>query len=175
MDRINSTKMCFGCGSENPVGLHLDIESGGGLAASEWTVTENYVGWDNMLHGGILSLIADEVMGHVVDLKREKIVSLFDGLRGKWIVAALAEILEVVFGEVVLYRQQLVAGSRCAALRCRQRGAERAAAQDVGCDCGLRRGRRASSGQVSCRDEARRGGADHRAARPQQPGAEPGI
>ena len=75
MDRINSTKMCFGCGSENPVGLHLDIESGGGLAASEWTVTENYVGWDNMLHGGILSLIADEVMGHVVDLKREKIVT----------------------------------------------------------------------------------------------------
>ena len=70
MDRIITTKMCFGCGSENPVGLHLDIKSGQGTAAAEWTVTENYVGWDDTLHGGILALIADEVMGHVVDLRR---------------------------------------------------------------------------------------------------------
>ena len=75
MDRIITTKMCFGCGSENPVGLHLDIKSGQGAAAAEWTVTENYVGWDDTLHGGILALIADEVMGHVVDLRREKIVT----------------------------------------------------------------------------------------------------
>ena len=75
MDRIITTKMCFGCGSENPVGLHLDIKSGQGTAAAEWTVTENYVGWDDTLHGGILALIADEVMGHVVDLRREKIVT----------------------------------------------------------------------------------------------------
>jgi len=75
MDRIITTKMCFGCGSENPVGLHLDIKSGQGTAAAEWTVTENYVGWDDTLHGGILALIADEVMGHVVDLRRDKIVT----------------------------------------------------------------------------------------------------
>ena len=75
MDKIITTKMCFGCGSENPVGLHLDITSGQGTAAAEWTVTENYVGWDDTLHGGILALIADEVMGHVVDLRREKIVT----------------------------------------------------------------------------------------------------
>ena len=75
MDKIITTKMCFGCGSENPVGLHLDIKSGQGTAAAEWTVTENYVGWDDTLHGGILALIADEVMGHVVDLRREKIVT----------------------------------------------------------------------------------------------------
>jgi uncharacterized protein (TIGR00369 family) len=75
IDKDLTTNMCFCCGEDNPIGLHLAIKSSEGTASAVWTVSENYVGWNNTLHGGILAAIADEVMGHVVDLKREKVVT----------------------------------------------------------------------------------------------------
>ena len=75
IDKDFAANMCFCCGRDNPIGLHLAIESREGEASAVWTVSENYVGWNKTLHGGILAAIADEVMGHVVDLRREKVVT----------------------------------------------------------------------------------------------------
>ena len=53
---------CFACGRDNPIGMHLRIELGEGTARTEWTAGEDYVGWSDKLHGGIIATLLDEVM-----------------------------------------------------------------------------------------------------------------
>ena len=57
---------CFGCGSANPHGLHLQFFAGEGAVASWVTVPQHLCGWKDIVHGGILSTILDEVMGRAV-------------------------------------------------------------------------------------------------------------
>ena len=53
---------CFACGGENPIGMHLHIELGDGTARARWVGGEDYVGWSDKLHGGIIATLLDEVM-----------------------------------------------------------------------------------------------------------------
>jgi uncharacterized protein (TIGR00369 family) len=53
---------CFACGRTNPIGLHLHIELGDGEARTEWTVGDDYVGWSDKVHGGVVATLLDEVM-----------------------------------------------------------------------------------------------------------------
>jgi uncharacterized protein (TIGR00369 family) len=55
---------CFVCGVNNPVGLHLDVEDGDGWAKANWTIEAPYVGYENILHGGIQAAIMDDMMSH---------------------------------------------------------------------------------------------------------------
>ncbi len=58
---------CFGCGTDNPVGLHLhtDIEPDGSTRIHT-TVAERFSGEPGIVHGGIQATILDEVMGRAV-------------------------------------------------------------------------------------------------------------
>jgi len=53
---------CFACGSQNPIGMRLQIEFGEGSARAAWTAGDDYVGWSDKLHGGIIATLLDEVM-----------------------------------------------------------------------------------------------------------------
>ena len=53
----------FVWGKNNPKGLHLNIEWGDGWAKAHWKATDHYVGWENVIHGGILTTILDDMMG----------------------------------------------------------------------------------------------------------------
>jgi acyl-coenzyme A thioesterase PaaI-like protein len=54
--------MCFICGLENPVGLHLHIYSTGpGTVESTYTAPEHFQGYPGVLHGGIVGAIIDEL------------------------------------------------------------------------------------------------------------------
>ena len=53
---------CFACGGENPIGMHLHIELGEGTARTTWVVGDDYVGWSDKAHGGIIATLLDEVM-----------------------------------------------------------------------------------------------------------------
>jgi uncharacterized protein (TIGR00369 family) len=53
---------CFACGGQNPIGMRLEIELGDGTARTEWTAGPDFVGWEDKIHGGILSTLLDEVM-----------------------------------------------------------------------------------------------------------------
>ena len=53
---------CFACGGENPIGMRLHIELGEGSAAASWTAGDDYVGWSDKVHGGIIATMLDEVM-----------------------------------------------------------------------------------------------------------------
>jgi acyl-coenzyme A thioesterase PaaI-like protein len=59
-----NSKMCFICGLENPVGLHLHIyEVEPGVVETTYTAPEHFQGYPGVLHGGIVGAIIDEVSG----------------------------------------------------------------------------------------------------------------
>ncbi|MCA9860610.1 MAG: PaaI family thioesterase [Thermomicrobiales bacterium] len=58
---------CFGCGADNPWGLHLTfMAEPDGAVNSHWTPQVNHQGYDGMVHGGIISTVFDEVMAWAV-------------------------------------------------------------------------------------------------------------
>jgi len=61
--------MCFGCSPANPTGLHLEFFTDGESIYSWVRVPEHLSGWKNLVHGGVISTILDEVMGRSVVYK----------------------------------------------------------------------------------------------------------
>jgi uncharacterized protein (TIGR00369 family) len=53
---------CFACGGTNPIGMHLAIELGEGTASTTWLAGRDYVGWEETVHGGLITTLLDEVM-----------------------------------------------------------------------------------------------------------------
>lgn len=59
-----NSKMCFICGLENPVGLHLHIyETEPGRVESMYLAPDHFQGYPGVLHGGIVAAIVDEIAG----------------------------------------------------------------------------------------------------------------
>lgn len=59
---VDDDHNCFACGPANPHGLHMVFESNGEKVVSRLSVPGHLRGWNNMVHGGIISTILDEVM-----------------------------------------------------------------------------------------------------------------
>jgi uncharacterized protein (TIGR00369 family) len=53
---------CFACGDKNAIGMRLHIELGEGTASTSWTPGDDFVGWEDKVHGGLLATLLDEVM-----------------------------------------------------------------------------------------------------------------
>jgi acyl-coenzyme A thioesterase PaaI-like protein len=59
--------MCFICGLENPVGLHLHIyETEPGVVQTSYIAPEHFQGYPGVLHGGIVGAIIDEIAGRTL-------------------------------------------------------------------------------------------------------------
>lgn len=59
-----NSRMCFICGLENPVGLHLHIyETAPGEVQATYTAPQHFQGYPGVLHGGIVGAILDELSG----------------------------------------------------------------------------------------------------------------
>ena len=57
-----NSKMCFICGLENPIGLHLHIyEVEPGVIETAYTAPEHFQGYPGVLHGGIVGALIDEI------------------------------------------------------------------------------------------------------------------
>ncbi len=57
-----NSRMCFICGLENPVGLHLHIyETAPGVVETTYTAPEHFQGYPGVLHGGIVASMLDEL------------------------------------------------------------------------------------------------------------------
>lgn len=54
---------CFGCGTTNAHGLRMKFYTDGQSLFSWVTVPGHLCGWDNLVHGGVLATILDEIMG----------------------------------------------------------------------------------------------------------------
>lgn len=57
---------CFGCSAKNPIGLHLKFELKDNAVVALWRPTNDYQGWDNVLHGGIIATLLDEAASWAV-------------------------------------------------------------------------------------------------------------
>ena len=64
MLELEKDKRCFVCGMENPHGLKIKVEQDGpNQVRCEFIADDRYRGWSNYLHGGIFSLVFDEMLG----------------------------------------------------------------------------------------------------------------
>ncbi|HSA34430.1 MAG TPA: PaaI family thioesterase [bacterium] len=65
MELIDTGK-CIVCGKDNPHGFQLKIATDRekGRAWSAVTIPEKYIGWQHFVHGGITSMLLDEMMAH---------------------------------------------------------------------------------------------------------------
>ena len=62
-----NSNMCFICGVQNPVGLHLHIyEIEPGVVEATYTAPEHFQGYPDVLHGGIVGAILDELSGRAL-------------------------------------------------------------------------------------------------------------
>lgn len=52
---------CFGCGPHNPIGLRLHFEESERYLHAGWEPAANYQGYMNVVHGGIIATLLDEV------------------------------------------------------------------------------------------------------------------
>ena len=70
---IEAATMCFACGADNPIGLHirfsLDTDK---RCTGSFTPGENHVGYQNTVHGGIIYSALDDVMANVMYLQNRK-------------------------------------------------------------------------------------------------------
>ncbi len=70
MRKQPTSRMCFVCGRENPVGLKIDFHQDQEVkeVRAEVTIPDEYQGYPGIVHGGIVSAVLDEVSGRAVIL-----------------------------------------------------------------------------------------------------------
>jgi acyl-coenzyme A thioesterase PaaI-like protein len=54
--------MCFACGPENPVGLHLTFHDEGEESVTTFVPARAHQGYKGIVHGGLIATVLDEVM-----------------------------------------------------------------------------------------------------------------
>lgn len=65
--RARRQKGCVVCGQENPFGLRIRYaREGDGAITAEWRPTENWEGFEGIVHGGIVGTVLDEAMAKAV-------------------------------------------------------------------------------------------------------------
>ena len=71
MKKQPSSRMCFLCGQQNPVGLKLDFyeDSEAEQVRVEFTIPDEYQGYPGVVHGGIVAAVLDETAGRAVILR----------------------------------------------------------------------------------------------------------
>lgn len=59
-----NSRMCFACGLENPVGLHLSFyDDRAGLVVAETVIPAHFQGYPERTHGGVVAAMLDEIVG----------------------------------------------------------------------------------------------------------------
>lgn len=59
-----SSAMCFACGRENPVGLHIHFFADENSSVhADFTPRPEHQGFPGIMHGGLISTILDEIIG----------------------------------------------------------------------------------------------------------------
>ena len=62
--KLFKDKRCFVCGVENPHGLKIKVNRAGDQqVTAEFIAEDRYRGWSDYLHGGVLTLVFDEMLG----------------------------------------------------------------------------------------------------------------
>ncbi len=62
---LSQANRCFVCGPGNPIGLHLRFREEGEGVAADFTPTDLHVGWEGLIHGGIVAALLDDAMANI--------------------------------------------------------------------------------------------------------------
>ena len=57
---------CFGCGKDNPIGLHLYMKRVDDHCEAVFTPQKEHESYGDRMHGGLVTTLLDEVMGDYV-------------------------------------------------------------------------------------------------------------
>jgi acyl-coenzyme A thioesterase PaaI-like protein len=68
MDIPTFDDYCFACGVRNPIGIRMQVKylADSVAAQSLLTLPREFQGWQEIIHGGILATLLDEIMMHAV-------------------------------------------------------------------------------------------------------------
>jgi acyl-coenzyme A thioesterase PaaI-like protein len=64
--------MCFACGQDNPIGLHIRFSVDDGVCTGRFIPNQNHVGFSDTVHGGIVFSALDDVMANLLYLQNMK-------------------------------------------------------------------------------------------------------
>ena len=65
-DKLSDARYCFACGPMNPIGLHMEVSYLEQKAVSRLSLKREFQGWHDIVHGGVVATILDEIMAHAV-------------------------------------------------------------------------------------------------------------
>ena len=88
---------CFVCGSDNPIGLKLKFARQGEGVRAEFTPSDLHVGYDGVVHGGIIAALIDDALANIWFVRGQE---------------ALTAKIEVRFREEVRPGESLVIAAR---------------------------------------------------------------
>ena len=73
----NPSNHCFGCGGANDSGMKLtfEVDRETGRATGRFVLGPRYGGGAGFVHGGIIAVLLDEVMGKISKLSEERAVT----------------------------------------------------------------------------------------------------
>ena len=64
--KLTDDQYCFACGTLNPIGLHMEVSFRDNKAFSRLALKREFQGWSDIVHGGVMATILDEIMAHAV-------------------------------------------------------------------------------------------------------------
>lgn len=59
-------QLCFACGRDNPIGLHLSFHQEDHTYVTVFTADAAHQGYQGIVHGGIIATLLDEIMARYV-------------------------------------------------------------------------------------------------------------
>jgi len=73
----NLANNCFGCGGANDFGMKLtfELDLRTGRASGKFVLGSRYSGGAGFVHGGVIAVLLDEVMGKISKLSEERAVT----------------------------------------------------------------------------------------------------
>ena len=71
-ERKPEYNMCFACGTNNPIGLHMHFFAIPQGALSVFTPTHDHQSYNDRMHGGLIMTLMDEIMGNYLFLTEGK-------------------------------------------------------------------------------------------------------
>ncbi len=69
---MRPAQYCFICGPENPIGLKLKFAQQGAGVRAEFTPARWHVGFEGVVHGGILAALLDDAMANIWFVRGEE-------------------------------------------------------------------------------------------------------
>ena len=72
---MRDARRCFVCGPDNPIGLKLRFVPAGGGIRAEFPPSALHVGYEGLVHGGILAALIDDALANVWFVRGQEAVT----------------------------------------------------------------------------------------------------